>query len=153
MFQRCFSAVGRHGRKNKWSKPNCRCFIAFGRVGGKQKLSLSDGCVDHATVVHELTHLCPPLCSTFAVRETASLGQQMLNATVDINGLIEPPSPCKSFCTALLVLRGLRGALNGALLCGEAWASLSVEVNFFSLYLFIFVLIKEIYYMHTDIFF
>ena len=34
-----------------------------------------------------LTHLCPPLGSTFAVRETASLGQQMLNATVGINGL------------------------------------------------------------------
>ena len=52
-----------------------------------------------------ITHLCPPLRSTFAVRETASLGimgeprvpplcretqslgQQMLNATVGINGL------------------------------------------------------------------
>ena len=34
-----------------------------------------------------LTHLCPPLLSTFAVRETASLGQQMLNAPLGINGL------------------------------------------------------------------
>ena len=34
-----------------------------------------------------LTHSCLPLRSTFAVRETASLGQQMLNATVGINGL------------------------------------------------------------------
>ena len=37
-----------------------------------------------------LTHLCPPLRSTFAVRETASLGQQMLSATVGINGLNGP---------------------------------------------------------------
>ena len=36
-----------------------------------------------------LTHLYPPLRSTFAVRETASLGQQMLNATVGTNGLIQ----------------------------------------------------------------
>ena len=35
-----------------------------------------------------LTHLCPPLRSTFAVRETQSLGQQMLNVTVGINGLM-----------------------------------------------------------------
>ena len=54
-----------------------------------------------------LTHFCPPLCSTFAVQETASLdimgaprvsplcretqslGQQMLNATVvGMNGLM-----------------------------------------------------------------
>ena len=35
-----------------------------------------------------LTHLCPPLRSTFAVREMASLGQQMLNATVGKNGLM-----------------------------------------------------------------
>ena len=34
-----------------------------------------------------LTHLCRPVRSTFAVRETASLGQQMLNAPVGINGL------------------------------------------------------------------
>ena len=34
-----------------------------------------------------LTHLCPPLRSTMAVRETQSLGQQMLNATVGKNGL------------------------------------------------------------------
>ena len=39
-----------------------------------------------------LTHFCPPLrfrnqVLTFAVRETASLGQQMFNATVGINGL------------------------------------------------------------------
>ena len=34
-----------------------------------------------------LTHFCPPLRSTFAVREKQSLGQQMLNATVGINGL------------------------------------------------------------------
>ena len=39
----------------------------------------------------QLTHLCPPLRSTFAVRETQSLGQQMLNATVGINGLIRSP--------------------------------------------------------------
>ena len=30
-----------------------------------------------------------PTVPTFAVRETTSLGQQMLNATVDINGLME----------------------------------------------------------------
>ena len=36
----------------------------------------------------DLTHLCPPLRSTFAVREMASLGQQMLNATVGKNGLM-----------------------------------------------------------------
>ena len=35
-----------------------------------------------------LTHLCPPLHSTFAARETQSLRQQMLNAMVGINGLI-----------------------------------------------------------------
>ena len=37
--------------------------------------------------LYRLTHLCPELRSTFAVRETASLGQQMLNATVGKNGL------------------------------------------------------------------
>ena len=31
-------------------------------------------------------YLCPPFRSTFAVRQTASLGQQMLNETVGING-------------------------------------------------------------------
>ena len=35
----------------------------------------------------QLTHFCPPLRPTFAVRETQSLGQQMLDATVGINGL------------------------------------------------------------------
>ena len=45
-------------------------------------------------IVHILTHLCRPLRSTFVVRETQSLGQQMLNATVGINGLtIILPSP------------------------------------------------------------
>ena len=34
-----------------------------------------------------LVHLCRQVRSTFAVRETQSLGQQMLNAPVDINGL------------------------------------------------------------------
>ena len=37
--------------------------------------------------LYELTHLCRPVRSTFAVRKTASLGQQMLNAPVGINGL------------------------------------------------------------------
>jgi len=36
-----------------------------------------------------LTHLCRPVRSTCAVRETASLGQQILNAPVGINGLNE----------------------------------------------------------------
>ena len=36
-----------------------------------------------------LSHLCRPVRSTFAVRETQSLGQQMLNAPVGINGLTE----------------------------------------------------------------
>ena len=45
---------------------------------------------DHKPLTHKtsLTHLCRPVRSTFAVRETASLGQQMLNAPVGINGLI-----------------------------------------------------------------
>ena len=43
-----------------------------------------------------LNYLCPPLRSTFAVRETASLGQQMLNATVGINGLYCLSDSCTS---------------------------------------------------------
>ena len=46
----------------------------------------------------ELTHLCPPLRSTFAVRETQSLRQQMLSATVGINELIRRyPEPVPHF--------------------------------------------------------
>ena len=46
-----------------------------------------------------LTHFCPPLRSTFSVRETASLGQQMLNATVtrtvtlNVHQNVVPPGP------------------------------------------------------------
>ena len=42
----------------------------------------------HVFIYFFLTHLCRTVRSTFAVRETASLGQQMLTAPVGINGLI-----------------------------------------------------------------
>ena len=42
------------------------------------------------TLSNILTHLCRTVRSTFAVRETQSLGQQMLNAPFGINGLTKP---------------------------------------------------------------
>ena len=45
-------------------------------------------CVEQSNIHFDiLTHLCRWVRSTFAVRETQSLGQQMLNAPVGINGL------------------------------------------------------------------
>ena len=81
------------------SADTCECYKFFFLLYRKQ-------CVGkHYMIPDWLTHLCPPLRSTLAVRETASLdirgaprvpplcretqslGQQMLNAPVGINGL------------------------------------------------------------------
>ena len=44
-------------RPNKWSKPNSRCFSYLGRDGGKQYVSLGDGCVNQATIIHQFMHV------------------------------------------------------------------------------------------------
>ena len=68
------------------------------RISDQKKIAISHMAVRETSAFRQhgrpiedpLNYLCPPLRSTFAVRETASLGQQMLNATVGINGLIRP---------------------------------------------------------------
>ena len=64
--------------------------VASGNISTCKNLMLSCRFRKHINMqtFHVLTHLCQPLRSTFAVRETQSLGQQMLNATVGINGLM-----------------------------------------------------------------
>ena len=72
-------------------------------------------CQRMSHTIYYLTHLCRPVRSTFAVRETASLGimgeprvpqlcretqslgQQMLNAPVGINGLITADKNAEKF--------------------------------------------------------
>ena len=70
-----------------------------------------------------LTHLCPPLRSTFAVRETASLGIK--------GGTAAPLKPLRddSDLRALSSLRGLRGAPEGPPLCRETSVSRTANVG------------------------
>ena len=61
------------------------CFIFFGHSVRKKGEGTREVCM--------LTHLCRPVRSTFAARETQSLWQQMLNAPVGINGLTREKIP------------------------------------------------------------